>query len=238
VVEALRKLAYSHPNTAAELEPELRHVASEYGPTDTIRVSIEKAQEYMRVPRVVTDISSLHHLAVTNVDLLPRQLDQIRTQLSSNNETKQRKASEAARKLAYSYPDWANDVRPELQQLQREYGVGNQIAVNARKAESYIDDRATGTKQPLSGTQTTTDSVGGDTNVHTPSPSGDTEVYTDDSAGDTQVYTAETSGDVGTMETIAAPEFEANFCPECGVDLSALDGGTFCPHCGNELPPV
>lgn len=240
--EAVRKLAYAYPDVAANLEPTLHQVVGEQRATETFRNNIEKAQVYLGVAKDKTDTTDLHHIAVNDVDQLPGQLETIRSQLTANTEDKQRTASEAARKLAYSYPDWAADLRSELQQLQRDYRYGHTINENAWKAESYIDERATGSKQSLSTIRgvsaSDTGAAGGtasgsiaETDVDTDTDAGNTEVYAPDSTRDTAVYTEDSKSDQGSTTS-----FESNFCPSCGADISSLDGGSFCPQCGSTLP--
>lgn len=233
VSEAVRKLAYSHPDVARKLEPALQQALAEHQSSDKTRKNIEKAQEFADLSKGNIDDSNLQSLAVSDVDQLPGQLDTIRTQLTASDEDRQRTASEAVRKLAYSYPDWAAELRSQLRTLRRQYPEGHAIHRNVTKAERYIDDRATGTKAPLP--------AAAEEHVDVNASSGDTAVY-DDTTGDTEVYTANSTSDTavysGDSDPVdeSAPNFETNFCPNCGTDLSALDEQSYCPHCGSELP--
>lgn len=181
----------------------------------------------------MTDNSNLHSLAVSDVDQLIWQLDTIRTQLTARDEDRQRTASAAVRKLAYSYPDWAAELRSQLRTLRRQYPEGHAIHRDVTKAEKYIDDRATGSKAPLP--------AAAEEHVDVNSSSGETAMY-DDTTGDTEVYTGESTSDTAVYSnnsdprSESAPDFETNFCPNCGTDLSALDKQSYCPQCGSELP--
>lgn len=219
VSEAVRKLAYSHPDVARKLEPALQQALTEHRSSDQTRENIEKAQEFANLSKGVTDDSNLHTFAVSNVDQLPRQLDTIRTQLTASDEDRQRTASEAVRKLAYSYPDWAAELRSPLRTLRRQYPEGHTIHRNVTKAETYIDDRATGSKAPLP--------AAAEEHVDVNSSSGETAVY-DDTTSDTEVYTGESTSDTTVYSDTSDPEdesdpdFETNFCPNCGTDLSGV----------------
>ncbi|WP_075936331.1 zinc ribbon domain-containing protein [Halosegnis longus] len=174
--------------------------------------------------------NDLRKLGVYDVDALAGEIDALRWYLTSGSTAEQNDVSEAMRKLAYAYPDRANELRSELNQLQRNAG-NRRIRVNLRKAKSFIDERSTGVKDSIPDTHSNDGSPSGGTNVHTPSSNNDTEVYTDDAAGDTAVYT-----DTSSNTASGSAGFDTNFCPECGTDLSSLDGGSYCPECGNELP--
>lgn len=231
--EAVRKLAYSHPDVARKLEQALQQALTEHRSSDQMRKNIEKAQEFADLSKGVTDDSNLQSLAVSDVDQLPGQFDTIRTQLTASDEDQQRTASEAVRKLAYSYPDWAAELRSQLRTLRRQYPEGHTINRNVAKAEKYIDDRATGSKAPLPAAT--------EEHVDVNSSSVETAVY-DDTTGDTEVYTGESTSDTAVYSNNSDPGgesasgFETNFCPNCGTDLSALDKQSYCPQCGSELP--
>jgi hypothetical protein len=68
----------------------------------------------------------------------------------------------------------------------------------------------------------------------------------DPTSTETIVYTGEANAggrggepDRGTTgEGHAGSSLEVNFCPGCGVDLSAAQGASFCPECGHDLSTV